>query len=229
MLHTRVLDVLFPRRCAGCGSGAWPFCSDCSLEIDPVLPPMCERCGAPRTRAVSQCADCPPPEIRRARSPFVFDGAIRRAVHRLKFAGDRSVAEAFAEAMVASGDFKVDVISWVPLSRRRLSERGYDQAKALAVAVERRLAIPARPLLRRVADPGPQARRGGVERRRAMNGVFASVGGEPSAASVLLIDDVLTTGATAAAAAGRLREAGAVAVDLLVAARALGSRREYSR
>jgi ComF family protein len=185
---------------------------------------------------VATCPVCPPDGIHTSRSPFVFDGAIRRAVHRLKFAGDRSVAQALASAMAltdASPDAREpDAITWVPLARSRLAERGYDQAKALADQLAPMIGRPAVRLLRRVADVAPQARRSGVERRAAMRGAFAPAFLERSPAMpkrILLIDDVLTTGSTAAECAQVLRDAGARRVDLLVAARALGRGREYSR
>lgn len=133
------------------------------------------------------------------------------------------MAGALASAMVVAWQGEApeppDAIAWVPLSRSRLAARGYDQAKALARAVSPRIGVPALGLLRRVADAGPQARRGGAARREAMRGVFAAAAGPPP--RVLLVDDVLTTGATAAACAEALREAGAVWVGLLTAARAV--------
>jgi ComF family protein len=162
-----------------------------------------------------------------ARSPFGFDGPVRRAVHRLKFGGWRPVADALALAMTrvwndAAWDHP-DAVTWVPLSRRRLATRGYDQAKALASAVAPRLGVPSVRCLRRVGDAGPQARRGGADRRRAMQGVFAAAG--PVSGRILLVDDVLTTGATASACAEVLRTAGAAEVALLTAARSLASAR----
>ena len=138
--------------------------------------PRCERCGAPSPRPVTGCRDCPPGSIAIARAPFAFDGPVRRAVHRLKFGGWRSVADALAGAMARSWSgeaWPADVIAWVPLSRERLAARGYDQARALARAVAPRVGMPTEGLLRRVGDPGPQARRGGAARREAMRGVFA--------------------------------------------------------
>jgi predicted amidophosphoribosyltransferase len=226
-----MLDVLFPPRCAGCGSGTWPFCRRCRTELEVLSPPWCERCGAPSHRTVSGCRDCPPRTITSARAPFRFEGPVRRAVHRLKFAGWRPVAGALAEAMVSAwgigrnaGSVAPEIVTWVPLSRDRLAARGYDQAKALAGAVAPRLGLPASALLRRVGDPGPQARRGGEARREAMRGMFAAARTSP--ACVLLVDDVLTTGATASACAEALLRAGAREVCLLTAARAVaGARR----
>jgi predicted amidophosphoribosyltransferase len=158
-----LLDALFPKRCAGCGSGPWPFCARCRSELVVLSPPWCERCGAPASRAKIACRDCPPDPIAIARAPFGFDGPIRRAVHRLKFGGWRAVADALAGAMVESWadvPWTPSAVTWVPLSRDRLAARGYDQARALARAVAPMIGAPALPLLRRVGDPGPQARRG---------------------------------------------------------------------
>jgi len=117
--------------------------------------------------------------------------------------------------------FEPEAVAWVPLSRARRAERGYDQARALALVVGPRLQVPVLPLLRRVGDPGPQARRGGQARRAAMLGMFEAAPAPP--ARVLVVDDVLTTGATAAACAQALLGAGAREVALLTAARAVSS------
>ena len=148
-----LLDALFPRRCAGCGSGPWPFCGSCRADLVVLGEPRCERCGAPAPRSVNGCRDCPPASIAIARAPFGFDGPVRRAVHRLKFGGWRAVAEALAEAMAATWsetDWVPDALTWVPLSRERLAVRGYDQSRALARAVSSRIGVPPEGLLRRL-------------------------------------------------------------------------------
>ena len=218
-MRSAALDVVFPRSCAGCAAGAWPFCAGCAAALVPLQPPWCRRCGRPAPEPVDGCRDCPPPEIALARSPFLFEGPARRAIHRLKFSGWRSVADALAGAIVAVGPPAADAVTWVPLARARLASRGYDQANVLARAVAARTGTPAVPLLRRATDDGPQARRRGSERRDAMRGAFRSSGRTPPP-RVLLVDDVLTTGATAAACAHALREAGAREVGLATAARA---------
>lgn len=155
---------------------------------------------------------------------------MRSAVHRLKFAGWRTVAAALAEAMAATLDgVTVDAVTWVPLSRERLASRGYDQAAALARALAPRLGVRAAPLLARVRETGAQARRGRAERAVAVAGAFAAP--EHLHERVLLVDDVLTTGATAAECARVLRAAGARYVALVTAARAVPSRRSpgYTR
>jgi predicted amidophosphoribosyltransferase len=158
-----------------------------------------------------------------ARAPFLFHGPARHAVHRLKFAGWRPVASALAGAMVAVWPpaAEIDAITWVPLSRRRLAERGFDQARALAEVVGTATSLSAVRLLERTVDQPPQAKRAGAERRAAMADAFRPVGSCPS--RVLLVDDVLTTGATAGACARALRAAGARHVTVLTAARAVSA------
>lgn len=222
MLGT-LLDIVFPKRCAGCSAGAWPFCESCRGDLLALSPPWCARCGRPTERAVRRCRDCPAGVVDSARAPFVFGGPARAAVHRLKFSGWRAVAAALGAAMVAVNEFDADVVAWVPLSRLRRAERGYDQALALAQVVSRGLDIPLAPLLERTAATVPQAMRAGHERRGAMRGVFRISDRAPPQ-RVLLVDDVLTTGATAAACAEVLLAAGAHRVGLLTAARALSGR-----
>ena len=133
------------------------------------------------------------------------------------------MADALAAAVVVTDPPAADAVTWVPLARSRLAERGYDQARMLAGALAPRLGLRALPLLRRAADTAPQARRSGAERRTALQGAFRAAGrssGRPMPARVLLVDDVLTTGATADACARVLRAAGARQVGLVTAARA---------
>jgi predicted amidophosphoribosyltransferase len=113
--------------------------------------------------------------------------------------------------------FVPDAVAWVPLSWRRRGARGFDQAEVLAGLVAVRLGLDAVPLLSRVRETTAQATRTGRERRGSLRGAFAPTGRAPP--SVLLVDDVLTTGVTAAACAAALREGGAGRVAVLTAAR----------
>jgi ComF family protein len=186
----------------------------------PLEPPWCARCGRPSTLPVSSCPECPPAPIASSRAPFLYDGPAKAAIRRLKFSGWRDIAAALAAAVaVCDGLPSVEVVTWVPLARRRLAERGYDQARAIAVALGRELDLPVARSLRRRLSTAPQARRPLAERRTAMQGAFQAIGTPPP--RVLLVDDVLTTGATLASAAQALLTGGASRVHVAAAARSL--------
>jgi competence protein ComFC len=148
---------------------------------------------------------------------------------KLKFGRLRSVSEglapwilqALARApphVLASGE--AQILTWVPLGKGRRRSRGYDQAEALARSVSKLAGWRVRPLLDRVIETAPQARRQGPQRKRALRGAFRARTGAPE--RVVLVDDVLTSGATAAECARVLLAAGAREVGVLTAARSLG-------
>jgi ComF family protein len=214
-------ELLFPAQCAACGTGTWPICSRCTGDVGVAVPPLCARCGRPTENPVDRCGDCPPVEIDAARSPFLYEGPVSRAVKGMKFAGWGALAHHLGSAMAEAWDLgTADLVTWVPLSRRRRARRGFDQAEALASVVGPLREIPTVAILERVRDTPAQARRGGRDRRRALEGAFRATRAAPR--RVLLVDDVLTTGATAAACAAALRDRGAGTVLLLTAARSVG-------
>ena len=215
--------MLFPARCASCdASGAWPLCKGCTDRVGVVTPPWCERCGRPWEEPLAECPDCPPRMIDRSRAPFLYDGPIAEAIKAMKFGGAHALTAHFAAAIVeVCSGAEADVVTWVPLSRRRRSRRGFDQAELLARGVGARLDIPVEKLLIRTREVSSQARRSGVDRRAALRGAFRS-SGRRAPRRVVLVDDVLTTGSTAAECAAALKQAGAELVDLATAARSLG-------
>jgi ComF family protein len=217
-----LLDVLLPPTCAACGAPGWPLCGQCTDRVGVITPPWCERCGRPWEESLGSCADCPPPAIGRARAPFLYDGPLSRAIRGMKFSGWHALGGHLAGAMaeVAGDLLPAAVITWVPLSRRRRARRGFDQARVIAEEVAAFLHLPVRPMLRRTRDTRAQARKGGAERRRALRDAFAATSDPPG--RVILVDDVLTTGATAAACAEVLARSGAEFVSVLTAARSLG-------
>jgi predicted amidophosphoribosyltransferase len=146
---------------------------------------------------------------------LAYSGAGRRLVQALKFRSARPLVGPLATAMAALVvDAAIDVVTWAPTSASRRRRRGYDQAELLARAVARRLGCPCRPLLRRAASAGPQT--GATRAARLLGPAFharTAVRGR-----VLVVDDVVTTGATLTAAASALQAAGASAVLTVAAA-----------
>ncbi|HEX8098976.1 MAG TPA: ComF family protein [Actinomycetota bacterium] len=229
-----VADVIYPKVCVACGRGGWPFCPSCWKSVAVLAPPGCRRCGRPYEAAVAACRDCPGGNLAWSRSAFLYDGPVRHVLMRLKFGKMRSFAEAVAPWMLEafarapptgwSGAFTgspSDVLTtWVPLGRRRKRERGYDQAEMLARDFAAFTGSPLRRLLDRTVETPPQATRSGADRRRALRGAFSAISTPP--ARVVLVDDVLTTGATASECARTLLAAGARQVGAITVARSLG-------
>ena len=208
----------------GCGGSEWPLCGSCRPLVATLEPPGCARCGRPLEAGTGECSDCPPPQIRWARGAFLYEGPVRKALMALKFGGKRSVAPALAPAManaLSTAPGPGTVLTWVPLAPRRRRERGYDQAEVLARALGRATGLPVIGTLERVLETAPQARRDAAHRRRALRGAFRALP-ERASGALVLVDDVLTTGATAAECASVLSRAGAEEVGLLTAARSLG-------
>ena len=190
-------------------------------QLEVITPPWCQRCGRPTEEPLSSCSDCPPSGVDAVRAPFLYRGPVAAAIRGMKFSGWHAIGAHLAGAMAeVAGDLRAHLVTWVPLHRRRLARRGFDQAEVLARALATRLDLPARGLLVRARATPAQARRGGRDRRRALRGAFAARGSVTG--TVLLVDDVLTTGATAAECAAALKRAGVSRVSVAVAARSLG-------
>ena len=166
--------------------------------------------------------------MHRVVAPFEYRFPVDRLVQRFKFAGDLAVGRwlALQLAMRARRQPRPDLLVPVPLTRTRLRTRGFNQSVEIARAVSRALRIPAAMrLLERTRDAPPQAGLTRRARRANLRGAFRCRGGALAGRRVALIDDVVTTGATADAAARALRRAGAVRVDIWAVARTPDSRR----
>ena len=212
-----VLDFLFPPRCGGCGArGDW-FCVDCRAQARPALRRACRGCG--RLCAVDTCPAClsAGSGADSLVAWFLLEGPVREAIHRLKY-GDRPwLAGPLVELGLSQGPLPEGVIMPVPLSTNRRRQRGYNQAEAIARQVAGRTGRLLAGGLRRVEETGAQVGRSGPERRAALAGAFAWPRGRPPA-EVLLIDDVVTTGATLSECAQALRAAGSYQVHALAVA-----------
>jgi len=189
------------------------------------MPPICPKCGRPQSSAIL-CPSCVgwQAEIDGIRSPFRFDGAIRQAIHQLKYRNLRAVAGLFAQLLndyLISNPVPGEVLVPVPLHRKRLKERGYNQSSLLAQELVKLTNLPLIDnCLVRERHALPQARTATVEERRSnVANAFSCRDGRLKGRQVLLIDDVATSGATLDACARALKEAGAASVWGLVLAR----------
>lgn len=220
-----LLDLLFPPQCIGCRRpGTW-LCADCVSSLPYITTSTCRRCGVPISEG-PLCERCHrnPPRLDRIGSVFLFEGPIRRAVHRLKYRNARALANPLGASMAdwwREHPIEADAIVPVPLHADRLRQRGYNQAALLARELERRTGLPLREdILIRVRSTRPQMELDAEARQRNMVGAFSCPNGQAKGQSILLIDDVCTTGATLEACADALRAGGASAVSALTLARA---------
>jgi ComF family protein len=220
-LAEALLELLYPPRCAACGGAGEPFCAPCA---DAILPPGpgCPRCGRPGRAAT--CGPCllQPPAFESIRAGGLFGGPLADAVHALKY-GDRP---ALSRPL---GRWLAGRVAWppgarlvaVPLGRRRYLERGYDQAGRLAGELARAWgATRLTGALRRVRETPPQVGRNRAARAANVAGAFRADPRRVAGLELVLVDDVVTTGATAHAAAAALVAAGARRVTVVALARA---------
>jgi ComF family protein len=220
-----LLDLLYPPRCAACGEpapdGAAPFCPTCADAVEPV-PPGCGRCGLPGPDPVCGACHAAPPAFAAVAAGGLYGGPLADAVRALKYGGRPAVARPLGRWLAARVPLPPGArVVALPLARGRRIARGYDQAARLAAHLAR---AAGRPLLagalRRVRETPPQVGRSRAGRVRNVAGAFAAGPRPVAGLDVVLVDDVVTTGATADAAAAALLAAGARSVTVVALARA---------
>ena len=232
------LDLFSPPHCLLCEAPLDPdrfraLCPPCWRGLPRFGPRSCVRCGRPASMRVTPgggCADC-----HRKRQAYAtvlsigpHENSLRDLVHQLKYRDRPEVARPLARLLASTlsrtgrlEQTPIDLVVPVPLGRKRLRERGYDQALLLARGLGRHLERPVYRTLIRIIETPPQTGQTAPQRRRNVRGAFRvrrRLTGRPN---VLLVDDVLTTGATAGACARALRSAGARRVHVASATRSV--------
>jgi ComF family protein len=236
------LGVLFPNRCSICNSDidvGCCVCKGCLRKIEIIHPPFCKRCGAPsrggaplaRLHPEGSCIQCADLIFHFAKNESlgVYSGILRELIHSYKFEKRRGLARTFSSLIREYKRGYVEqheVIVPVPLTPSRLSERGFNQASLIAEQIAKESSIVlAEECLSRRGNSKPQSRIGAVAERLANLKDRFTVRERYRDAirkrSVLVFDDVLTTGATSSACARALMSAGAALVDVLTIARAV--------
>ena len=229
-----VVGIVYPPSCIACQGAtgeAQALCPACWGGIGFIERPYCERLGTPFAvdlgdGLVSPAAMVDPPVFARARAVCRFDGTARELVHRLKYGDRTDLALTLGRMMAQAGRELLpdaDLIVPVPLHRTRLWSRRFNQAAALAQVLSRQSGVPLAPLgLARVKRTRQQVGLTRAQRADNLQGAFrvpAHVRPRIESRRILLVDDVLTTGSTANAAARALLRAGAREVDILTFAR----------
>ncbi len=223
----RLLDLFAPSLCAGCraprsGLGGGGVCATCWGGL-PTEEPRCPRCALPGEGLCRDCLTDPPP-FTAASCLGDYGGALARIVAALKFRGLDIAARPAAIRLVAAARRVrllegLDGVTPAPSTRRRNRDRGYDQARLLAAEIARRSALPLVEALERRGDATPQSALPATARRGNVAGAFAAIPAKARGKRLVLVDDVMTTGATVRAASSALLDAGALEVRLLVLAR----------
>ena len=225
-----IASFALPQRCSLCASASGDecLCARCAGAAAPRRDP-CPRCALPSPGG-AVCGRClaHAPAWDAAVAAGLYAFPLDRLVQRLKYGADLPLAAALGAlladaATVAGASSRVDAIVPMPLDAARQRERGYNQARELARAVRRATGLPLRDGLVRSRATAPQASLAWRERARNVRGAFAAT--RPFAgARVALVDDVMTSGATAAAASAALRRGGAARIEVWVVARTPGAR-----
>lgn len=233
----RCLDAVLPPRCLGCAmmiDGKAGLCADCWRGLTLLGPPSCRLCGYPLPQAIAEsplCGACAiePPIFDRARAALRYDDGAKGMILRFKHADRTDIATIFGRLMATAGaELLADgvLIAPVPLHRWRLLQRGYNQSAMLARALQQASGAVMVPdlLQRMVATASQQGLSGDQRQRNITSAAFrlhpwhrSKVEGK----RILLIDDVLTTGATITACTRVLQAGGASAVDVLTLARVI--------
>ncbi len=226
-----IANVLVPRGCIVCGKTTdTTVCADCRTTLHYIQEPYCTRCGKPFTTGsgVSHvCYDCIKGKnaFMLARAVFEYNGAAIRLIHRFKFGDQVNLAAFFSDELlmlyeVYFAGLGIDAILPVPLSPRRLKHRSYNQSHLISTGLSRSLSIPVlSSVLVKIKETQPQSRLRARQRQDNVKGAYEITDRQAlRGKSVLLIDDVITTGATVNACTRSLLRAGAHQVYVMAIA-----------
>jgi len=219
-------DWLFPPRCGGCGKEGKRWCDSCAESVQLITPPVCPVCGGKQS-VEKMCEGCisTPRSYVALRSWAAYTGPLRQAILRLKYHRDIAVGEILARPLVTSLEklnWPVDLVVPVPASLARLKERGYNQVSLLARPVGFGFHIPYRSqALRKVIETRSQVGLTAEERRQNVKDVFRADPRYVKGRTILVVDDITTTGSTIEECSKALCHAGARQVYGLTLARSI--------
>lgn len=224
-----MLDIVFPARCPVCDKPlpvSELICPACRKELEYIKPPRCLKCGKHiGDERQEYCKGCriAAHQFEKGRGLFAYRSAAK-SMYRLKYAGRREYARFYGRQIAASlggtiRSWKADALVPVPIHYSRKRERGYNQAEALAKEIGKELGIPVESrLLKRVKKTLPQKYLDDRERQNNLKKAFKISGNDVKLKTIIIVDDIYTTGSTIDACAAALKEAGIKKVYFVAAA-----------
>ena len=220
------IDWLYPPHCGGCGTPGSRWCEACEQNSQLIKPPICQRCGI-EIKYGTECNHChlSPPKFEALRSWAVFSDPVRKAIHRLKYSRDIAMGESLARPLCdcfRTLNWEIDIVVPVPLGIARKKERGYNQADLLAYPFALTLKLCYEPkALIRARETDSQVGLSLNDRRSNVEEAFIASEAYVRGRTILVVDDVATSGATLDACAQALLKSGAEMVYCITLARAL--------
>ena len=230
----KFIDFIFPPHCAGCGLIGERFCSECSQKVRLLEGSICDKCGEPLTYLQHNIQECNDhlKNLKMIRSFSLYQPPLSSAIQKLKYHRDIGIAEVLANYLVElynKNKMDIDMVIPVPLSQKRLHDRGYNQSFLLALPFSMLIHKPInKQSLRRFKDTSSQVGLDRHERLVNVSEAFIADSNEVSGKNILLIDDVSTTGSTLEACASALKIAGAKDIVGLTLARAVHTHNGFS-
>ena len=225
----KIIDLVYPSQCAGCGENGIRWCNDCQKKLVLVERNTCSKCGEPlKTEGREICLRCATgvTYFQQLKSYAVYQDPLKSAIQQFKYKRNLGLGEIFAGDLMdilKKSNWQIDLIVPVPLSKTRIRERGYNQALVLARPLGWKMEIPVQEnLLVRHRDTKPQVGLSLAEREQNLQDAFRTKdSGCIAGKNILIVDDVITSGSTMNACAKAFHEAGAGAVYGVSLARAI--------
>lgn len=215
-----VTDALFPKRCPVC-NGIIPFCAGeicdgCREKLTKVAEPYCLKCGKPLLNEAEYCSDCRNNDHMyiRGRALYVYDSIMRKSIYRFKYYGKREYAKYYGRAMAEEFGrwykaIGAEALVPVPIHKKRLAARGYNQAELLAEEISRVVGIPVRKdLIERCESTQIMRELSAQDRQNNLKRAFKIKAYDVKLSTIVIIDDIYTTGSTIDAVASCIRGAG---------------------
>lgn len=227
-MRLQLLHYLFPPRCPFCDEITKDgVCIDCKSKLEIVSDPFCMKCGKPLEDATKElCADCSRTThcFCGGRALLVYDDLVKHSIYRFKYASRKEYARVYAAMMACRFRAYIDQISPdmlipVPLHKSKMRKRGYNQAQLIAKCLEKEWKVPSRAdIIRRVKKTRPQKELSRAERQNNLKKAFKIIENDVKLKTIILIDDIFTTGSTMDALAEVLLQSGAARVYFITLA-----------